>query len=62
MGRAGGNGGIGCTKGREAQLHEAAADGLIRGIVSYFCERENRFHIRVYSGTPWRGAGVETNI
>lgn len=33
MGRAGGNGGIGCTKGREAQLREAAAGRLIRGFI-----------------------------
>lgn len=33
MGRAGENGGIGCTKGREAQLREAAAGRLIKGIV-----------------------------
>lgn len=32
-GDAPGNGGIGCTKGREAQLHEAAAGRLIGGIV-----------------------------
>lgn len=33
MERAGGNGGIGCTKGREAQLRVAAAGRLIRGFI-----------------------------
>lgn len=33
MGRAGGNGGIGCTKGSEVQLREAAEGRLIGGIV-----------------------------